>query len=90
MLIKRIKNKKHDLKKLQDNFIALKQSNITPRQLLYLVRQWRLWLQVTRNFAMIEGSWLKGFKTYASIFKGSPQPNTRAKIKPPPETDQAR
>lgn len=89
MVIKRIKNKKHDLKKLQDNLIALKQSNITPRQLPYLVRQWRLWLQVTRNFAMIEGSWVKGLKTYVSIFKGFPQPDTRAKNKPPPETDRS-
>ena len=89
MIIKRIKNKKHDFKKLQDNLIALKQSNITIRQFPYLVREWRLWLQVTRNFVMIEGSWLKGLKTYQSIFEGFPLPSTRAKNKPPPETDQA-
>ena len=87
MVIKRIKNKKYDLKKLHDNLIALNQANITFRQLPHLVRQWRLWLQITRNFAMIEGSWLKGLKTYLSIFEGFPRPDTRAKNKPPPETD---
>jgi hypothetical protein len=89
MIFTRMKNKKHALKKLQDNLIALKQSNITFRQFPYLVRQWRLWLQVTRNFAMIEGSRVKGLKMYLSIFEGFPRPNTGLKNKLPPETDQS-
>ena len=85
MVMKGMKNKKHDLKKLWDNVVALKQYNITLRQLPYLIREWRLWLQITRNFAMIEGSWLKGLNTYLSIFEGVPLPSTRAKNKQPPD-----
>lgn len=87
MIIERMKKTKHELEKMWGNLIALKQNNITLRQLPYMIREWRLWLQITRNFAVIEGSWLKGFNTYLAIFKGFPMPKHHPQNKLPAEKD---
>ncbi len=84
-MIKLIEKNKRSLNririKVRDNLIALKQNNITLRQMPYLIREWRLWLQITRNFKMIEGSWLGGLKIYLSIFEGIPVKKDREEDK---------
>jgi len=86
-MITLVEKSKRRFIKFRDNLVALKQSNITLRQIPYLIREWRLWLQITWNFKKIEGSWWKGIKTYSSIFEGVPQKKDREQEKRFPEYD---
>ncbi len=70
MIMKPVDILKRGLVKFRGNLFALQHNNITLRQVPYMIREWRLWLQITRNFKTIEGSWLGGLKTYLSIFEG--------------------
>jgi hypothetical protein len=65
------------MKRIRENVKALHQANITPGQLPYLIREWRLWLQITRNFKAIEGSWTGAVKTYLDVFQGYPAKRER-------------
>ncbi len=56
----------------RDNLSALKKYNITIKQLPFLLKEWRLWLQVTRNFREIEGSWSGAFRRYVRMFTNRP------------------
>ncbi len=57
---------------VRDYVLALKQGNITFRQLPYLIRERRLWLQVMKNFRELEGSWIGAIRRNILIFKGHP------------------
>ena len=52
---------------------AMKQVNLSGRQLPGIAREFRLWLQITRNFKEIEGSWPAAMRTYMHLFKGVPR-----------------
>jgi len=56
----------------RDNLSALKKYNITIKQIPFLLKEWRLWFQITRNFREIEGSWSKAFRRYARMFANRP------------------
>ena len=86
-MIKLVEKSRRRFIKLRGNLVALKQNNITLRQMPYLVREWRLWLQITQNFKNIEGSWWRGIKTYSSIFEGIPQKKDREEEHRLPEND---
>jgi len=62
---------KRSLKNFKKNIQALKQSNITLAQLPYIVKEFRLWWQITRNIKDLQGSWAGVLKVYFRIFKGS-------------------
>lgn len=64
-------------KRIRESVTALHRANITPGQLPYLIREWRLWLQITRNFKAIEGSWAGAVKAYIDIFQGYPTKSAR-------------
>ena len=51
----------------------MKQSNITMAQMPYIVKEFRLWWQITRNIKDLQGSWTGVLKVYLRIFKGLPQ-----------------
>ena len=52
---------------------AMKQANVASRQLPGMSKEFRLWLQITRNFKEIEGSWTGAIRTYMRMFKGVPR-----------------
>lgn len=54
------------------NLNALKKDNIRLGQLPYLLREWRLWLQITRNFREIKGSWSGVVRQYLRMFGNRP------------------
>ncbi len=58
---------------LLNSLLAMKESNITLRQVPNLVREWRLWFQITRNLRELEGSWWGVLRRYLSIFRGQPR-----------------
>jgi hypothetical protein len=51
---------------------ALKKYNITIQQLPFLIKEWRLWLQITRNFREVEGSWSGACRRYVRMFRNRP------------------
>ena len=57
---------------LRSNLDALKQNKIWLGQLPYLVSEWRLWLQITRNFREIKGSWSGAVRQYLRMFSNRP------------------
>ena len=57
---------------LRNNLDALKKDNIWFGQLPSLAREWRLWLQVTRNFREIKGSWFGAVRQYLRMFGNRP------------------
>ena len=65
------------IKKTFDVFLkswkAMKQVNLSGRQLPGIVREFRLWLIIIRNLKEIEGSWLGAIRTYMHLFKGVPR-----------------
>ncbi len=65
--------KKFHWNQWQKTFSALRQSNLTLVQLPFMLREFRLWWQVTRNFREIEGSWIKALKCYGNMFEGIPK-----------------
>jgi hypothetical protein len=57
----------------RDNLSALEKYNITIKQMPFLLKEWRLWLQVTRNFKEIEGSWSGALRRYVRMFTNRPE-----------------
>jgi hypothetical protein len=57
---------------IKSNLKALKQNNIWVGQLPYLAKEWRLWIQITRNFREIEGSWSGAVRRYLRMFGNRP------------------
>ncbi len=68
-----IKKKAKWYSDIQRNLAALKQCNITIGQLPFILREWRLWLRITRNFREIEGSWMSAILRYIRMFEDRPQ-----------------
>lgn len=66
-------NLRRSLRIINDFLLALRQSNITVRQLPKLMRQWRTWLQLTNNVHVIEGSWWTTFRRFLKMFQGHPR-----------------
>jgi len=56
----------------RDNLSALKKYNITIKQMPFLLKEWRLWLRVTRNLREVEGSWSGAFRRYVRMFTNRP------------------
>jgi len=57
---------------LSQTLELLEHNNISPAQFAAIMRERKLWLQVLRNFVLLEGSWILGLKKMASLFKGRP------------------
>ena len=70
---KRITNIRNRYKKGRNNLLAYKQANITLRQIPNRMREIRLWLQITKNFREIEGSWTGALRRYLVMFQGRPR-----------------
>ena len=68
-----ITNARRQYRNSRDNLLALKQCNITLRQIPHLMRELRLWLRVTKNFREIEGSLKGALHRYLLIFQGRPR-----------------
>jgi hypothetical protein len=66
---------------------AMKQANITMRQLPGMGREFSLWLRITRNLREIEGSWPGALRKYMWIFTGVPRKH-RSRL-PDPDVDKA-
>jgi len=59
------------------NLEALKQANITCRQIPHLLKSGRVWWRVAGNLHEIEGSWISVLKTCLHLLKGDPGKNLR-------------
>jgi hypothetical protein len=68
---------------LKRYLLMFRQGNITLRQLPHLLREWRLWLRITRNFSEIEGSWMRGTFHLMRLFQGYPEREESRKIRLP-------
>jgi hypothetical protein len=55
------------------NMRALKQANITPVQMVNLMKEWDTWWKITVNLREIEGSWTRAMQKYVSLFRGVPR-----------------
>ena len=58
---------------LQRNYQALKQTNLTVIQLPYIIKEFGVWWNLTKNLREIEGSWAKTLKANIHFFKGVPR-----------------
>ncbi len=55
------------------NYLSvLKENNITLKQLPFILNEWRLWVQIGKNFREIEGSWKGVIKRYIRMFENRP------------------
>jgi predicted metal-binding protein len=76
---------RRSIRDFRKNMQALKQWNVTVRQMLNFRKEAGLWFQVTKNFRELEGSWRKAFSRYDYISRGVPQKNvagSNRRIKP--------
>ncbi len=71
-----MKQKRHEFRK---SWQALRQANVNLRQLPGILREFRLWFQITKNLKEIEGSWPAAIRKYFWIFKGVPR-KQRARV----------
>ena len=71
-----MKRKRHEFRK---SWQALRQANVNIRQVPGMLREFRLWFQITKNLKEIEGSWPAAFRKYFWIFKGVPR-KQRARV----------
>jgi len=64
---------KRSLQNFQKSIQALKQSNISLGQVPYIIKEFHLWWQITKNIKDLQGSWIGALKTYIRIFQGLPK-----------------
>jgi len=62
---------KNLLQPLTQWFEPYKQKNITPKIFFEIFRERKLYMQIFRNFRILEGSWIKAFKKYYNIYGGN-------------------
>ena len=62
---------------MRNSLAALKQDNMTLKQLPHMVRHRRLWFQVGKNIREIEGSWPKAIRRTLLIHEGHPRKRER-------------
>ncbi len=75
---RRLNKLRNRLREERDAIAALRQNNITLRQLPYILREWRVWLQIFRNLKELEGSWSDALRINMKIMRGRPRKSVKS------------
>ncbi len=61
------------IRKEKNRLIAMKQYNISIKQLPLTIRERRMWMKVLRNFRALSGSWTGSLRLMLKVFEGRPR-----------------
>jgi hypothetical protein len=73
----KLNNLRRSYRRVLNSLAALKQDNMSLKQMPHLVRDRRLWFQLLSNIREIEGSWLAAIRRTLLMYEGHPRKRDR-------------